>query len=310
MNIEDVRAFVAAVDSGSVAKAAVRLNLTQPAISRRIQRLEEDLGVALLDRDSKPAKTTRAGEAAYRRCVAVLRATEALRLETHGAANLGPLRLGFTYALSDSMLTPAVEAVRKNCPDVQLRVVTDRSPLLRKQVEDGLLDAAIVASLPSRPLDSPHATSLGTEKVAVVGPANLGREVSHIRDLADLPWVINPDGCGFRSQLDQALAASGHTLNVIAEIWGTAPQLALIARGAGLGLVPERLVEESPHRASLRVMPIEDFQASVSVWLVRSGQAGVFEHSLEVLQQAVAQTLASDARSTWPGTRNRGAKML
>ena len=78
MNLEDMRAFVATVETGSVGKAALRLNLTQPAVSRRIQRLEDALDVTLLDRDSKPAKPTRAGDAAYRQCVAVLRAASAL----------------------------------------------------------------------------------------------------------------------------------------------------------------------------------------------------------------------------------------
>src|SRR5256885_7292238 len=98
MNIEDVRAFVAVVDMGSVGRAALRLNLTQPAISRRVQRLEEDLGITLLDRDSKPARPTRAGEAAYRRCMAVLRATEALARETRAAMPTGPLRIGVSPA--------------------------------------------------------------------------------------------------------------------------------------------------------------------------------------------------------------------
>src|SRR5436190_78515 len=146
MNIEDVRAFVAVVDMGSVGRAALRLNLTQPAISRRVQRLEEDLGLTLLDRESQPARPTRAGEAAER---------------------------------------------------------------------------------------------LGAERVVVV--ASRAFEIParcRLADLAGLPWVINPDGCGFRTQLERALAASGHGLDVVAEAWGVPLQLALVARGAGLGLVP------------------------------------------------------------------------
>lgn len=61
MNLDDLQAFVAAVETGSVGRAALRLNLTQPAVSRRIQRLEEALDTTLLDRDSKPAKPTPAG---------------------------------------------------------------------------------------------------------------------------------------------------------------------------------------------------------------------------------------------------------
>src|SRR5208337_1317320 len=100
MNLHDVRAFVAVVDTGSVGRAALRLKLTQSAISRRVQRLEEALGVALLDRDSKPARPTREGEAAYARCMAVLRATDAL---ARGALTpaAGPLRIGVSSGIAE-----------------------------------------------------------------------------------------------------------------------------------------------------------------------------------------------------------------
>jgi DNA-binding transcriptional LysR family regulator len=292
MNIEDVRAFVAAVDTGSVGKAAIKLNLTQPAISRRIQRLEEDLGISLLDRDSKPARPTRAGEAAYKRCLAVLRASEVLQQETRGAADLGPMRVGLSYALSDSILAPAVEALRAACPDIQLRVSAERSPVLRRQLSEGLLDAAIVAALPDRPLEGPRTALLGIETVVVVAPAALKLKSRRIADLADLPWIINPDGCGFRTQLDQAFTACGRILKVSAEIWGTAPQLSLIARGAGVGLVPERLLAESPHRAALKTLPMDDFEAAVAIWLL-AGSDSVFERPVAVLQEVVAGLLAA-----------------
>lgn len=291
MNIEDVRAFVAAVDTGSVGKAAIKLNLTQPAISRRIQRLEEDLGISLLDRDSKPARPTRAGEAAYKRCLAVLRASEVLQQETRGTADLGPLRLGLSYALADSILAPAVEALRAACPGTHLRVGAERSPVLRKQVSEGVLDVAIVAAMPDRPVEGSRAVLLGSETVVVVAPAALKVRSRRIADLADLPWIINPDGCGFRTQLDQAFTACGRVLTVTAEIWGTAPQLSLIARGTGVGLVPERLLADSPHRAALKILPIDDFEAAVAIWLVASSDS-VFDRPIEVLKETVSSLLS------------------
>src|SRR5436853_145871 len=121
MNIDDISAFVAVVDTGSVGRAALRLNLTQPAISRRIQRLEEVLGVTLLDRDSKPARPTRAGDAAYRRCMAVLRATEALTRDTRSIP-AGPLRIGVSPGIADSIFVPALDGVRADHPQIALHL--------------------------------------------------------------------------------------------------------------------------------------------------------------------------------------------
>lgn len=296
MNIEDVRAFVAVVDMGSVGRAALRLNLTQPAISRRVQRLEQALGVQLLDRECKPARPTREGKAAYRRCMAVLRATEALTRETRSAMPAGPLRIGVSVALAESIFVPALAALRDGYPEVAPHLTTERSAELRQQVGSGELDAAIVLARLDRPIEEPGAEALGIERLVVVASAALGaRSPCHLVDLAGLPWVINPNGCGFRIQLEQALAASGHSLEVAAESWGIALQVALVARGAGLGLVPERTIRYSPHMAALQIITVEDFRAALGLWMVRAGGLGPRAAAVDVIAATVRRLLAEDS---------------
>lgn len=294
MNIEDVRAFVAAVETGSVGKAALRLNLTQPAVTRRIQRLEETLGVTLLDRDSKPARPTRAGASAYQRCVVILRATDDLARQTQTTSAAGPLRVGLSPAISESVFAPAIDAVRKAFPDLAMRVTAERSNLLHKQVSENQLDAAVIASKPGRSFENQRAALLGTERVLVVAARDLkvGKRVK-ISDLASQQWVINPDGCGFRTQLDRALAANGAVLNVIAETWGTSLQLALIARGIGLGLIPERLLAESPHRDSVQVLTVDNFAPALDVWLLTSGPLGALDLAVEIVSDVVRDLLST-----------------
>ena len=73
MKLDEIEAFVAVVRSQSLSKAANSLALTQPAVTRRIQNFEEALGVALLDRNTKPLKTTPMGRAVYEQCRAIVR---------------------------------------------------------------------------------------------------------------------------------------------------------------------------------------------------------------------------------------------
>jgi DNA-binding transcriptional LysR family regulator len=296
MNIEDVRAFVTVVDTGSVGRAALRLNLTQPGVSRRVQRLEEALGITLLDRDSKPARPTRAGEAAYRKCMAVLRASEALAREANAPVSAGPLRIAASLGIAESVFAPALEALREAHPHATLHLSTGRSPELRKQVAESLVDAAIVMVRPDRPVDEPHAELLGSERVVVVAGTRLAAPSRcRLADLAQQSWVINPDGCGFRTQLDRALAVAGHSLEIAAESWGTSLQLALVARGAGLGLVAQRMVRESPHAAALRAIAVEDFRPVLNVWLVRAAELGPLGAAVDVLAETVRGVLAADA---------------
>lgn len=294
MNLQDVRAFVAVVDMGSVGRAALRLNLTQPAISRRIQRLEQALGIALLDRDSKPARPTRDGDAAYARCLAVLRATDALARGTLAGA-AGPLRIGVSSGIADSVFAPALDALRASHPETTLHLTSAPSSELRRQVADRLLDAAVVMTPPDRPIDEPGAERLGDERVVVVAGAVLAApSPGRLADLAGYGWVINPDGCGFRAQLDRAMAATGRELEVAAETWGTALQLAMVARGAGLGLAPQRLIVESAHRSVLEVITVEDFCATLDVWLVRADAPGTPAAPIDVLAATVRKVLDSE----------------
>ena len=113
MNLDDVRALVAVKEAGSIGAAADRLNLTQPAVTRRIQRLEGSLGLALLDRSVKPVQLTPAGQAAYLRAQHIVRAADGFDrwLAANGVPE-GELRLGVSYALADCVLSPALMALR------------------------------------------------------------------------------------------------------------------------------------------------------------------------------------------------------
>ena len=292
MNIEDVRAFAAVVETGSLGRAALRLKLTQPAISRRIQRLEAALGIALLDRDSKPARPTPAGEAAYGRCMAVLRAMQALISDRPGGFLAGPLRIGITLGLADAVVVPAVDALHRHDPGIVLHLTTGRSLDLKKQVVDGTLDAAVVMTRREQGHEESTADLLGVERAAVVAGARLPCPPRcTLADLVMLPWVINPDGCGFRTQLDRSLVRCGHALEVAAETWGHGLQLALVARGTGLGLVPRRLILESPHVASLRIIDVHDFRPALNVCLMRTAAIGMNAAAVDVVAAAVRDSL-------------------
>ena len=79
MKIDDIDAFVAVIRWQSISHAAESLQLTQPAITRRVQNFEQALGVELFDRNTKPLKPTPMGHQVYQKCLAILREMDALR---------------------------------------------------------------------------------------------------------------------------------------------------------------------------------------------------------------------------------------
>lgn len=296
MNIDDMRALVAVVEGGSLAQAAARLHLTQPAITRRLQRLEESLGVTLLDRDQKPARPTEQGRSAYRACVDILRATEDLRRAVGRPSAGQVLRLGVTPGVMDAVLRPVFDGLARDVPDGRLDLRTGPSIDLRAALRGGELDAAIVFLREEKGPD-PRETAIrvGMEEVSVVAARSAGLpERMELEDLADHPFVINPDGCGFRTGLEHRFLRCGKSLTVAASVWGIPQQLQLIADGVGIGLVPRRMVRASMESDRLQIIEVPDFTARLAVWMMTAGHLPALAPALEAVRRAAEQVFETE----------------
>ncbi len=287
MNTRDIEAFLAVVETGSIVAAAARLNLTQPGVTRRIQNLEDLLGVTLLDRQSKPLKPTAAGREAYdlgRRVVGAV--TEFRNGLTPAGEVTGEFRLGLTPFLSDIALAAPLDHLRAHYPKLALRVVSGWSSDLLRQLEENGIDAAAIfvpdGAEPGEHLVRRH---LGRHPVLVVAGASLGLPPRMtLRELAQLPWVLNQDGCGYRRAIRHALDLAHLPFDVGIEVLSPELRLSLVARGHGISLTNPTVLQASPLRKSLQVIEVEDFMSSVNGWLVHRPSIGRLEGPVEALR--------------------------
>jgi DNA-binding transcriptional LysR family regulator len=103
--IDDLRSFVTVIEEASLTRAAAKLCVTQSAVSRRIQRLEELLGAELFDRNSKPPRVTALAARIYEQAVPVLRNLDRLlELPQEGATPSGTLRVGLPQTVAELVL--------------------------------------------------------------------------------------------------------------------------------------------------------------------------------------------------------------
>jgi len=272
MEFDDIRAFVAIADAGSVSHAARELYLTQPAVTRRLQRLERLLGTPLLDRRRRPFALTEAGRAALEQSRRVLHSVQELRAATaRGNLPFGELRIGVAHALTELTLAEPVDHVRLAFPQVVLRLSTGWSRDLLGRVRSGALDAAVVL-LPERE-HLPNGVSgeqVGQERLVVVAPRQgNSRCVQEIGDLGGISWVLNPEGCGARAALQRALLRAGVNMSVAVETYNYELQLSLVARKRGLSLVPARILARSRLRSRLRALRIRGLDFRLTLWVVR-----------------------------------------
>jgi DNA-binding transcriptional LysR family regulator len=103
------------------------------------------------------------------------------------------------------------------------------------------------------------------------------------------PWILNPRGCGFRAALDRTLDREGGHLNLCAQVQGYDLQLSLIARGAGLGLVPKARWQASPYRKQLKPIEPHDFQLFVTSAIVTRGGRERFGQVVDLLASTMKQ---------------------
>ncbi|WP_448208398.1 LysR family transcriptional regulator [Azospirillum sp. sgz302134] len=318
MKLNEIRTFVAVAEAQSVQEAGNRLGLTQSAVSRLIQRLEAELGVTLFDRQTKPLALTRDGEMALAHARRVLKATDDLSDAFAGSAKpTGLLRLGVAHVLTTLATHRPLDTLRAAFPGLTVRIHSDWSTPLMEQVRNGTLDGAVVLLCEGQsPPDDLDATCISLEPVRIIAPAHLADQEMPDREMPDrempdrqhwtlpamnaLGWVLQPDGCRYRSAMTGALALHGLPLNVTVEAFDQSLLLSLVARGVGFSLAPPRLVTASAQAVGLRFLDCPDFSLTVSVWLARARFTGRIGPVFDLLEDSLLSLLPPPASVAEP----------
>jgi DNA-binding transcriptional LysR family regulator len=298
MNIPDLEAFVAVVETGSIVAASARLNLTQPGVTRRVQNLEERLGTALLDRQSKPLKPTAAGRQAYEQGRRVLRSLEDLRTAVApGGEVRGEFRLGIMPYLSEAALSVPLDRLRAEFPQLTLRVTSGWSVRLVDQVARSELDAAAVC-LPDgvSPPEDLVGDDLGAQRVLLVAAPSLGvpRPASLV-ELSCFPWIMNEGGCGFRVYLRQRFEAERLPFRVAIEALSADLRMSLVARGLGIGILTPSAFADSRWKEAVEVVEAVDFQPQVRAWMLHRPPAGRLAQPIATFRDGLAEALGLPA---------------
>jgi len=299
MNLIDLEAFVSVVDRGSIVAAAAHLHLTQSAVTRRIQNLEDVLGTPLLDRQTRPLQSTRAGQETYEFAKPVLSSVNDLKTGImHGGEPSGDFRFGMSRALGDLAIDSPIRCLRADFTKVRIQAFVQWSGVLLERLANRALDCAVVllpegstppASLASECLESVPMTIVAAKTKRLSQP-------SMLEELASSAWVLNPDGCGSRQLLEAALLQHGLPLVSAVEAEGYELQLSLISDDVGLGLVMPQVLQSSPSRKRIRPVKVRDLSLTQNVWILHSRHIGRLAPAVRCVRDAVKQQLRTPSR--------------
>ena len=272
MDFDRLRAFVWILEEGSFVRAARRLNRTQPAVTRMLQTLEDQVGAALVDRRTKPLRPTPIGARVLQSARDILSAADRL---TNGSLRRSrqALHVGISRSLMWHLQDPRFVKPVPPLRDIDFTVRSGWSPRLYCRFARGEFDCAVLLMPSDWTPDIPcRIHAVRREPLVVIAPrgshapAEMTVDISSLRNRA---WVLNPDGCGFRHSLARSLAMVDERLNVRFEL-DAAPleHIAMVASGIGYSIVPASALAQSPrYRTAIQQLTVTgfDFDLAVSI---------------------------------------------
>jgi DNA-binding transcriptional LysR family regulator len=252
MNLEHLRTLVAIVEQGSLSGAARAKRISQPAVTKQVQRLEAELGVALLSRGPKrQAELTPAGERVLAFAYETLAQYEALERELarHKAIERGMLALAASTIPGEYVLPRLLAAFRAEYPQIEVEMTISDTAEVASRLLDDEADVGVIGSTLRRP-GLRLERLMGDEIVLAVPPDHdfAGRDRVAVVELSGKPLVLREEGSGTRRSVEAALAAAGVKLpkdSVALVLGSTQAILQAVGQGLGLGFVSARAAAQA-----------------------------------------------------------------
>jgi len=246
MNLRDLRYFVALAEYRHFGRAAQASFVSQPTLSTQIRKLEEELGVALVERTPRKVLLTEAGKEIAQRARDVL--TEVDQIKAIARRTIDPesgtLRLGIFPTLGPYLLPHVVPRISARFPRLELLLIEEKTELLLKQLREGRLDTVVLA-LPVHD-DQLHAEVLFDEPFVLAVPEQhelSRRKTLRMADLADQSLLLLEDGHCLRDQALEVceLSGAGEKAGFRATSLETLRQM--VAANVGITLLPTLAVK-------------------------------------------------------------------
>jgi DNA-binding transcriptional LysR family regulator len=273
LRLRDLDILMAVIETGSMGKAAKRLNVSQPAVSKAIVELEDALGVQLFDRGRRGVVPTPYGLALRKRGVAVF---DDLRqgiedIEFLSDPTKGDIRVGTTEPIMAAILSPVIDTLSRKHPRMVFHIVAGDTATLYKDVAERNIDLAVCRMIGNLP-DELSAETLFDDSVAVMTTADnplTRRRHLTLADLMNEPWVLFPYESFFGGVIADIFRANGlepprltvSTLSIHA-------QNELLATGRFLTVLPSFMLRVRDQRLRLKALPIALPNAPMPIGLI------------------------------------------
>lgn len=210
----ELRSLCAAADLGSLGRAAIRLHVSQPALSKRLHNLEAMVGVELLERSPHGVKLTPAGRRLYEEARRLLEQAERVQMVIGGLKRAGgPVHLAASHSAVESFVGEVLGRLSGRQDGGRVELVTANSSVVRDLVADGRADLGVAATRPHRtPYPGVREAAVAADEVVCAVPREhpwSTRQSISLREFLRTPMVMRDAGSNSRWTVDAVLRERG-----------------------------------------------------------------------------------------------------
>jgi DNA-binding transcriptional LysR family regulator len=244
MEVRQLRYLVALDDERSFTRAAAREHVAQPALSQQIRRLEDEVGQALAQRNTRSVSITEAGEMLVARARRILGELDAARAELDALRGVqtGHVSVGAMHTMGPIDITLALAIFHQRHPEVELTVREQSSEELAAMLRDDEIDLAFLSVTERIESHGLELHQLLDEELVVVLPPNhhlAARGEVVMRDLADQEFISYREGARLRELLVTAARQEGFEPKIKLESNESRRIRRLVGRGMGVAILPQ-----------------------------------------------------------------------
>lgn len=292
IDLRHLRSFVAVAEDLHFGKAAARLIVSQPALSRQIRELERELGTELFSRTSRQVRLTRAGELLLDEARLTLSQADRMLsiIRRAGRGEVGQLAIGYLTSVAQGILLPLPRAYRAQRPEVGLLLYEGLDDKQLSAIADRHLDVGFVRSPGNH--GGVRLEPIRREPLAAVLPEDhrlAGRERLSLAALAGEPFILWPRQLSATVYDEIVAACRGHGFSpsIALEAAGAVGTLALVAAGLGISILDASFA--NLRRVGVVFIPIEGLSSTLYLAWRDDNRSPVLAAFLETTREVARQ---------------------
>ncbi len=259
MDVRQLEYFMYVANTLNITHAAMRAHVSQPALSRQIRLLEQELGTKLFKRKARGVVLTETGQRLVDRASVMLSGVSRMKSEIMSSADepVGTVRLAASNSLSSLLTSRVIARYRSIYPNVSVRVTENTSMMVRESIVNDGADVALLSNRES--FTTLTKIPLVTESLLLIAPLEVGLELSRpvsAKSLTGHNLILTPFPNGLRRAVDEILVRAGRVSEPKLEVDTNSLMTSLTKNGAGYCVLPYSGVHELLQRKEVSAAPI------------------------------------------------------